>query len=251
MGVVVAIGGGQIGRPGTEIPVETTEIDQEIIRLSGKSHPKLLFVPTASSDAESYCSAVRQHFGKRLGCTVNILYLIKNQQTKKGIEEKVLSSDIIYVGGGNTLKMLIEWRRRGVDKILVKAFENNIILSGLSAGAICWFKYGSSDSRRFNNPDAGLIKIRGLKIINALCCPHYDTERDRKEHLKVLMRKTSGVGIALDSCSAIECVDDKYRIITSKGTATAFKVYWREGQFYEEIIEKRNVFRPLVSLLTK
>jgi dipeptidase E len=107
MGMVVAIGGGQIGRPGTDIPVETAEIDSEIIRLSGKNQPKLLFVPTAASDAESYCDAVRQHFGGRMGCTVDILYLINDPQTRNEVEKKVLSADIIYVGGGNTLKMLI------------------------------------------------------------------------------------------------------------------------------------------------
>jgi dipeptidase E len=117
MGKIVAIGGGNIGRPGTL--VETLEIDLEIIRLSGKPHPKLLFVPTATSDAESYCEAVRQHFGGRLNCQVDILYLINNPQTTKEIEEKVLASDIVYVGGGNTLKMLIEWRKRGLDRVLL------------------------------------------------------------------------------------------------------------------------------------
>ena len=249
MGKIVAIGGGEIGRPGTV--VETLEIDLEIIRLSGKQRPKLLFIPTAASDADWYCNAVQQHFGGRLGCEVGILYLLSNRQTKREIEEKVLASDIIYVGGGNTLKMLIEWRKRGVDEVLLRAYENDIVLSGLSAGAICWFRYGDSDSRRFKNPDANLIRIRGLNIINALCCPHYDTNEGRKEHVKTLMRKTPGVAVGLDNCSAIECVDDKYRIITSKSTASAFKLFWLNGKYHEEVIEKTKTFLSLESLLAK
>ena len=249
MGKIVAIGGGEIGRPGTV--VETLDIDLEIIRLSGRQQPKLLFVPTATSDSELYCDVVRQHFGGRLHCEVDTLCLLHNRQTKKEIEEKILSSDIIYVGGGNTLKMLIEWRRREVDDILLKAYENGIVLSGLSAGAICWFRYGSSDSREFRNPNAKLIKVRGLNLINALFCPHYDVEDKRKEHLKTLMHKTPGIAVALENCSAIECVDGKYRIITSKSTANALKVYWKNEKYHEEIIEKSERFLPLDNLLRK
>ncbi|MFC1953334.1 Type 1 glutamine amidotransferase-like domain-containing protein [Chloroflexota bacterium] len=153
MGKIVAIGGGEIGRQG--YPVETTGIDKEIIRLSGVVNPRLLFIPTATSDAESYVEAVHKHFGEDLGCTIDTLYLVKEKPGISEIRDKVLNANIIYVGGGNTLKMLKIWRNLGVDKILHEAYERNIVLSGLSAGAICWFRYGSSDSRKFANPDAG------------------------------------------------------------------------------------------------
>ena len=75
MGKIVAIGGGEIGRQG--YPVETTVIDRETVRLTGKKKPKLLFLPTASSDSDGYVKVVKKHFGKRLGCEVEALYLIK------------------------------------------------------------------------------------------------------------------------------------------------------------------------------
>ena len=128
MGRIVAIGGGEIGRPG--YPVETTKIDKEIISLTGKNKPKLLFIPTASSDSESYYDTVRKHFGIRLGCKTDVLYLLK----EKINENKILNSDIIYVGGGNTLLMMNTWRKYGLDKILIEAYNQNIVLSGLSAG---------------------------------------------------------------------------------------------------------------------
>lgn len=243
------MGGGEIGRPG--FPVETTKIDKETIRLSGKKSPRLLFIPTASSDSESYYEVVKKHFCKRLGCKTDVLYLIKDNLDKKEIRDKILKADIVYVGGGNTLKMLTLWRKNGVDKILFEAYKKGIILSGLSAGSMCWFKYGISDSRRFTNPKADLIKIKGLGLIEALHCPHYDFEKDRKAELKKMMKKTAGVAIAIDNCCAMEVVDDKYRIVNSKTKASAYKVYWSKNKYFEEKIKMEKDFRPLKELLKK
>lgn len=246
---IIAIGGGEIGRPG--FPVETIKIDKEIINLSGKKSPKVLFIPTASSDSESYYEVVKKHFGGRLGCKTDVLYLIKEKLTKKHIEEKVFSSDIVYVGGGNTAKLIKVWKKTGLDKILEKAAKKGIILSGVSAGAICWFKYGLSDSRSFNNANAGFIRVSALGLIKGLFCPHYDFEPKRQPALKKIMQKTSGISIALENCCAMEIIDDKYRVIDSKKTAKAYKVYWKKGEFYEDIIEQEKEMRPLSELLKK
>lgn len=246
---IVAIGGGEIGRPG--YPVETALIDKEIIKLTSKKSPKLLLIPTASSDSKSYYETVKKYFGKRLGCKTDVLYLIKEKPSKKKIENKILKADIVYGGGGNTLKMMKIWRKTGVDKILIKAYKKGIVMSGLSAGSICWFKYGNSDSRKFANPNADLIKVAGLGLINALNCPHYNIEAYRKADLKKMMKKTSGVAIAMDNCCAIEVVDDKYRIIASKKSANAYKVYWKANKYYEDIIKKEKELKPLNQLLSK
>ncbi len=246
---IIAIGGGEIGRAGYSI--ETTKIDKEIIKLTGKKNPKLLFIPTASSDSEGYYNTVEKYFGKKLGCKIDVLYLIKNKLSKKEIEDKILKSDIIYVGGGNTLKMIRIWKKTGADKILIEAYKKGVVMSGLSAGSICWFKYGNSDSKKFLNPDAGLIKVAGLGLINALHCPHYDFEAYRKADLKKMMRKTSGVAIAIDNCCAIEIIDNKYRIISSKKSANAFKVYWKANKYHEELIKKEKKLKPINQLLLK
>jgi dipeptidase E len=246
---IIAIGGGEIGRPGYS--VETTQIDKEIINLTGKKNPTLLFIPTASSDSEGYCQVVEKYFGKKLGCKIKFLCLINNKLSKKTIEDTILNSDIVYVGGGNTLKMMQIWRKTGVDKILIKAHRKGIIMSGLSAGAICWFKYGNSDSRKFANPNTGLIKVTGLGLINVLYCPHYDFESIRKADLKKMMKKTPGVAIAMDNCCALEIIDDQYRIISSKKTANAYKVYWKANKYYEVVIKKEKVYKPLDLLLLK
>lgn len=245
---ILAIGGGEIGRPrktGGFYPIETTAIDKEIICASGKKHPKLLFLPTASSDSESYFKVIEKHFGKRLGCKVDVLYLTK-KPTKKEIKEKIGSTDIIYVGGGNTLKMMRLWRKLGVDQVLHQAAKKGTILSGISAGAICWFREGCSDSLSFTSGSTKMIKVKGLSMIDALHCPHYDSP-ERQRQLKPMMRKTKGVAIAVTDCCAIDVFNNTYRILKSKKTAKAYKIYWEKGKYVKEELTNTE-FKPLQSL---
>ena len=253
MGKILAIGGGHIGETIADktYPVDILSIDKEIIRLSKKDKPKLLFIPTASSDSKSYSDIIHRHFGSNLGCQVDTLYLIKGKYSLKEIEKRIFSSDIIYVGGGNTLKMMNIWRKYGMDKILLRAYDNGTVISGISAGAICWFRCGNSDSRKFKNQDAKLIKVTGLGMIDALCCPHYDKEEYRKPALKTMMKKTSGIAIAMDNCTALEITEKNYRIIYSKKTANAYKVYWKNNKYHEDKLPKDGKFRPLEELLSK
>ena len=238
---IIAIGGGEIGRSkegGGFYPIETTLIDKEIIKISNFKKPKLLFLPTASSDSSGYVSVVENYFGKKLGCFVDSLLLKKQKYSRNEIEKKILSSDIIYVGGGNTLKMLMIWKKFGVDKILEKARSKGIVLSGVSAGAICWAKLGNSDSRKFKNPKADYIKLKCLNFLPVLLCPHYDKEKSRPLSLKKMMKKTSGVAIALDNCAALEVVNDKVRLITSNSTAKGYKIFWSRGKYCKEVLIK-------------
>jgi dipeptidase E len=253
MGKIIAIGGGEIGRPKENgkgnYPVETTAIDKEIIKLTAKKHPKLLFVPTASGDSESYYSLIQSYFGKRLGCETDVVFLKKIKYSQRVLERKVLDSDIIYVGGGNTLTMMKVWKRTGFDSILKKAYEKGIILSGVSAGAICWFRYGNSDSWLRNYGD--YIRVGGLDLFNILLCPHYNAELKRVSSLKKMMKKNSGIAVAIDNCCALEIVDTKYRIISSKNKANAYRVYWKNGKYHKEKINKNRLYLPITDLLRK
>src|SRR3989338_40723 len=236
---IVAIGGGEIGRPG--FPIETEKIDRRIIRLSGKIHPRLLFIPTASSDSEGYVRVIKNYFGKRLGCSVSTLFLLRKKISRAEIRRQITRTDIVYVGGGNTLAMMTRWRKFGVDVLLRKAAQQGIVLAGVSAGAVCWFRQANSDSRKFNNPHAGYIKVRGIGLIPALCCPHYNVERGRQAALKKMMKKTPGVAIALDNCAALEVVDGTYRIITSKPEASGYKVFWKKGKLHAQKIRNGEI----------
>ncbi len=248
-GKIVAIGGGEMGRPG--YPVETTAIDKEIIRLTGKRHPNALLLPTASADSETYYPTFEKQYGKRLGCKTDVLYLIKEKHSKKEIERKIFGFDIVYVGGGNTLKMLNIWKRIGFDKILKKAHDRGIVLCGVSAGAICWFGYGHSDSMSFYNPKKwDYIRLKCLNYVKCIACPHYDGA-DRRKEFRKMIKKIGGVGIGIDNCCAMEFVDNKYRVIISKKGANAYKVYNRKGKVVEERIDQKKEFASISELFKK
>lgn len=245
---VVAIGGGRVR---TATP-QTTEIDREIVRLAGRRRPRLLFLPTASLDAADYCEAIIRHFGVTLGCRVDALLLYRDRPGPRELAARIAASDVVYVGGGNTLRMMRMWRKLGVDRLLDAARRRGAVLSGLSAGAICWFRAGNSDARKFSNPgDRTLIRVRGLDFIGATACPHYDSEDHRRPALKAMMRTTAGVAIALEDCAAIEIVDDRYRILAARRGARAYRVFWRSGHFHSDELRPHGDYRRLSDLLDK
>ncbi len=245
---IIAIGGGEILKD--DLTRETTLIDKEIIKLSGKRHPRMLFIPTASHDAVGYRKNIYDYFETELGCEVEYL-LLYSELNENIISTKIEFADIIYAGGGNTFAMMKRWRSFGVDKMLSKAMERGAVMSGLSAGAICWFAYGASDSRKFKNPNADMIKVTGLGFVDAVFCPHYNSQPHRGEFLKELMRKTSGPAIAVDDCCAIEISGNEYRIISSVDSANAYKVYWDKGIYHKDKINKMKEYCSLTSLLNK
>lgn len=246
--VIVVIGGGDIRKRGT------ARIDREIIRLSRKKHPKLLFIPTASSDSERYWNHVQKYFGGFLKCKTEVLFLIKERPSAQHIRGKILGADIVYVGGGNTLLMLRLWRRLGVDKILRLAYENGTVLSGISAGAICWFDSGHSDSMSFSSPrNWKYINVRGLGLLSGIHCPHYSSMTrgiPRRKHFREMIRKTGGLGIAIENNCAIEFLDGRfYRVISSKNYARAYKVYRNGADVIAEQIRQEKQFAPVSLLL--
>jgi len=248
---IIAIGGGEIGRPGTQI--ETESIDKEIIQLSGKSNPKLLFLPTATEHTKNYngyIEVIEAYFGKKLGCKVDYL-LLKGKPSSADIREKIFASDIIYVGGGNTLRMMNLWRRLRVDSVLQQAQEKGKVLCGVSAGSICWFSYGQSDSWKMANPKNPYIRVTGLGLIPALHAPHFTREPARHKDLKSITKRTTEVGIALEDCCALEVVGNEYRILISKPQAKAYKCYWKAGKYHQDVIPQLKEFSPLESLLEK
>lgn len=245
---IVAIGGGVIHTHGT------LAIDREIIRLSRAKKPKLLFIPTASSDSEKYWRHAREYFSGFLGCRTDVLFLIRETPSRARIRKKIMGADIVYVGGGNTLLMMRIWRRLGVDAILRAAYAKGIVLCGISAGAICWFDSGHSDSMSFYDPRHWkYINVKGLGLVKGIHCPHYnDRTRGiaRRRDFREMMRKTGGMGIALENNCAIEFLDGQfYRVIASKSYAQAYKVFKRGTEVVSQRIEKRKDFAPLNLLL--
>ena len=245
---IIAIGGGKIMVPENREP-QTSLIDQSIVQQARKKSPKVLFIPTASEDNVEYCKAFRNQYETRLGCSVQELLLYRNRPSSREIQKLIAESDIIYVGGGNTLRMMKLWRKLGVDKCLDKARKRGAVLSGLSAGAICWFRQGNSDSRNFKDgKNKTLITVTGLNYANLLMCPHYDVEKHRQPSLKAMMKTMQGVAVGLQNCAAIHIKDDKYRILSSKKNKKAYLIYWKQGEYVKQALMPSDNFQPLSEL---
>ncbi len=252
-GAIVAIGGGEIGRPGK--PIETLAIEQAAIALTGKQRPNVLFVPTASHDSPGYVQAVQEHFGGRLNCTIETLYLYdlerrdpeekprrflgsrtsEVQESDRATMERLIDwADLIYVGGGNTLAMLKRWRKFGVDQLILAANRRGTVLAGVSAGAICWARFALSDSHRLKNPGASYIRVRGLDLVPIAIAPHFDFDPRRRPAFEKMMNHTPGIGIGIDNCAALVIDDDQFRVLRTKPTARLLKTYWHNGEYIEE-----------------
>lgn len=225
MGRIVAIGGGEFSKG------ETRVLDQYIVDLAKryvvekgeKRAPRLLFIPTASEDAAGYIAGIEDYFGGNLGFIVDTLCLITTTYTNEVIREKILSADAIYVGGGDTVRMIEEWKAHQVDQYLKEAYEKGIILSGVSAGSICWFQFGHSDSESFVTEGAWqFIKAEGLGIIPAGHCPHYD--EPGRDSFDEMMQQESVVGIALENQTALIEEDGVYQILKANPQKKAYRL---------------------------
>lgn len=214
MGKIVAIGGGELRKDKIEI------IDKYIVSLSDKTTPKLLFIPTASSDAVGYIELVKDKFHE-LGCTVDTLCLVTDSYSDEKIQQKIFGSDIIYVGGGDTVRMMEIWKKFNVDGYLKDAYKKGIVLSGLSAGSICWFMFGHSDSNSSRNQGYwDYIRPYGLGLISAAHCPHYNQEG--REEFDEMMKGESIPGIALEDNTALIELDGKFHIIKADENRKAY-----------------------------
>ncbi len=224
--VIIAIGGGEIGRTktfpdGTKkyLPNETMAIDNEIIRLSNKANPRLLYIGAANNDSDAYYGNICDHFAGVLKCDVSRLNLATGNLSFDEIESAIMNTDIVYIGGGDT-KLLIETlRNTNTDKILNNAYNNGIIISGLSAGAICWFDWYDNDD--YIDGDMSKIDVlAGLGYISGFCVPHWNKKSDEDKKIISDMLTSKGIsGIGLDNNCALIFEDEKIRFLTSTENA--------------------------------
>jgi dipeptidase E len=241
-GRIVTIGGGCLWEG------ETFAIDKAVVALSGKRKPNALFIPTATEDWDGYCEGFEKIYGSRLGCKTDTLLLRRERPTMRVIREKIQAADLIYVGGGNTLRMMRLWRRLGVDALLRSAHRRGVVLAGLSAGAICWYDYGHSDSMYYYHPeDWQYIRVKGLGLIPATGCPHVNAE-NRMGHFQGMMKKRPGVGIAMDNNAAVAYVGNEYRLLTSTRGAQAYVLRKDGGRVHTEPIPARKSYGPVTEL---
>lgn len=251
---IVAIGG---GGNGFKDPYELENQDKEIIQLTGKEHPNFLLIAHSQplEIQEGYFQVMVDIYNKMYGCECRDLKSDRLND-KEYVKELIDWADIIFEGGGNTLDMIKLWKETGFDKILREAWENGKVMCGVSAGANCWFKECSSDSLQIKyGKYQPLIGMECLGFVDGLFVPHCNAP-GRLENAKDLLKETDQIGLLISNCTALEIVDDQYRLITSDASrygikAYGIKSYWEDNEYFEEALDTASNFKPLKDLLQK
>lgn len=218
---IIALGGG-----GFSMEPDNPLLDLYILKQAKKVKPQICFIPTASGDSENYISRYYNFFNQQ-DCKPSHLSLF--EPPTRDLESFIFEKDIVYVGGGSTKNLLVLWKEWGLDAILREAWNQGIILAGISAGSICWFEEGVTDS--FGD---GLEPIKGLGFLQGSNCPHYDGEIGRRPaYHKFIESKKIQSGVAADDGVAIHYKEQGIsKIVSSMRKAKAYSV-----SFETKIIE--------------
>ena len=220
-GQIVAIGGGGFYRDG-----ENLALEKYILQQTGAAAARVAFIPTASAEPDNYLVSFYTAFLK-LGCKPSHLSFFKRTPELRSC---LLNQDVIYVGGGNTKSMLAVWREWGVPELLHEAWESGVVLAGVSAGAICWFEEGLTDSWA-----GGLRPLQCLGFLPGSCCPHYDGEAERRPSLHRLLAAGEMVaGIAIEDWTGVHFKGKEiYRVVSAKSGSRAYGVRAVSGSVQE------------------
>ena len=210
---IVTIGGGGFDRNNSSYLIE-----RYILNLSDKTTPKICFLPTATGDNDSYIVRFYSIFNN-LNCIPSHLEFFKRTSN---IKDHIMDQDVVFVGGGNTKSMLAIWNDWGMSSLLNNAYNDGVIMSGVSAGAICWFTCGVTDSW-----DDELKIIPCLDIIKGTCCPHYDEEPSRIPYVKKILHEEKITNcISIEGGSAIHFIDGKpYKNVSFKKNKNTYNVF--------------------------
>ena len=215
--IIVAMGGG-----GFSMEPDNPLLDDFVLDLAravrGRERPRVCFLATASGDTPGYIADFYAAFARRSEATHLSLF----DRTVDDIERHLLDQDVVYVGGGNTENMLAVWRVHGVDRALRRAWEAGVVLAGVSAGSLCWFESGTTDSF-----GAGLAPLSaGLGFLPGSHAPHYDGEATRRPHYQRLIAEGAlPTGYAADDGAALVFRGTKLaEVVVSRPGSRAFLV---------------------------
>jgi peptidase E len=207
---IIAIGGGGFTHQSDE------SLDQFAIDQSKKTNIKIGFLATASKDDDNKINLFYQRFK-------NINYKLSHFNLTSGLDgfsKWVLNKDIIYIGGGNTAFMLEIWKKNNLENVFKKAYEKGIILSGISAGAVCWFDWILSDSI-----GPGFNPLRGINLISGSCTPHSSNIERINQFQSDIKNNILPDGIAIDDGVAVVFIDGKpTEVYSSRKNHTAYFV---------------------------
>ena len=203
---------------------------------TGKKRPNLCFIPTASGEDANYISSFHDICSQINVEPFVMSVWINSYDQKESFDTIIQNMDAIVVGGGNTLNMMAIWQAQGIDIALKKAYDNGVVMGGGSAGSLCWFNGGTTDSR-----PKELSIVEGMSFINKSHCPHYNSETTRRPlyHNNILSGKLSD-GYACDDKSAIHFINEEvHTSISLDADNHSYYVYNKNGQIVEDKIYRR------------
>jgi dipeptidase E len=218
-----------MGGGGFSMEPDNPALDHFVISLARRENPSVCFLATASGDAESYIDSFYSAF-RKLPCRPTHVPLFARTPDLKRV---LLEQDAIYVGGGNTKSMLAVWREWEIPELLRRAWQSGTVLGGVSAGAICWFETGLTDSS-----GTGLYPLTCLGLLAGTCCPHYDGEVERRPALHQLIEAgTITSALALDDGAAAHFINGTLaNVVSSRPQARAYRVERVNGQIVETVL---------------
>lgn len=226
---IVAFGGGGFS------DVDPSPIDDYVLDLTGTGRPDVCFLATATGDDARYL--VR--FYERLSRRARASHLALFATPLPDVRAQLLDQDVVYVGGGSTASMLGVWRAHHVDQVLREVWDRGGVLCGVSAGGMCWFEGGVTDSV---GPELGAL-TDGLGLLAGSFCPHLDSEPGRRGVFHTLV--ADGVlpgGYALDDGVALRFSGSELaEVVSERSGASAFKVESVEGRIVETPIPARRL----------
>lgn len=196
-------------------------LDDHVLALAreqrGRDRPRICFVPTASGDSDSYVANFYAAFARRSEASHLGLF----DRTIHDLEGFLLNQDVVYVGGGNTANMLAIWRIHGLDSVLARAWAEGVVLAGLSAGSICWFESGTTDSY---GPLAAFSA--GLGLLPGSHSPHYDGEPERRPTYQRLIAECALPGgyAADDGAALVFRGTELVEVVASRPAARGYRV---------------------------
>lgn len=224
------IGGGENGRSGHQY--ETGIIDCSILELCNKKKPTITYIGVNSTFAEYYFFVLKNIFVKKYGCTMFRITL-DDILAKEPARQKLLNSDIVYIGGGSSKQLLTVFQSYGFDKLLYEQYKKNLICGGICAGAHCWGNIMLTRTEIEAEQSTQTVcfdALNGFGWVDLLFCPHYNVELDRAEAFRNYIKNENGkVAIACDNGVALIIKNEKsLRIVTSIPNAKVRLLYWNK-----------------------
>jgi dipeptidase E len=208
-----------MGGGGFTMQDRSPALDRLVLTLTGKTVPKICFLPTASGDGRDQTTRFYERFSG-WPCEPSVLSLFHLDRDRMQPREHLLAQDAIYVGGGSMRNMLAVWREHGVDATMRSAWERGIVLAGLSAGAMCWFEGGITMSGGAPQPVAGLGLVAGSLSV------HLDGEPERlPAYRHAIATEGLPAGYAVDDCAALlVCGTDVASFVSSRPDARVVRI---------------------------